>query len=134
MKASGKDRFRKAHENVWSPEVFTVLSRHGPNSYIIDVPPGEITIWPAHSIQIVYKVDSESLPAPGPKVDKKVVHAQRAEYLNIDGEEQAEALAAPADKKRVTKHTPKMVALLESKTAASTRPVREKKATKRFDD
>ena len=73
MKASGKDRFRKAHENVWSPEVFTVLSRHGPNSYIVDVPPGEITIWPAHSIQIVSEIDSESTPGPGPKVDKKVV-------------------------------------------------------------
>ena len=137
MKASGKDRFRKAHERVWSDDIFVVLSRHGVNSFIVDVPDGEITIWPVHSLQIVDEV--ESTPSvTGPKIDKDVVRAQRAEFLNIDGEEQAEALAAPAAPKRVSKPTPKMAALLEEKTAektaASSRPVREKKAPKRFDD
>ena len=110
MKASGKDRFRKAHELVWSDELFLVLSRHGPNSFIIDVPAGEITIWPVHSIQVVDgKLDP--IPLPGPRVKRKAVAAARLEYLNIDGVEQAAALAGPARAKREPIPTPKMAAL-----------------------
>jgi len=110
MKASGKDRFRKAHELIWSDELFLVLSRHGPNSFIIDVPAGEITIWPVHSIQVVDgKLDPT--PLPGPRVKRKVVAKQRLEYLNIDGMEQAAALAGPARAKRESLPTPKMAAL-----------------------
>ena len=110
MKASGKDRFRKAHELVWSDKLFLVLSRHGPNSFIIDVPAGEITIWPVHSIQVVDgKLDPT--PLPGPRVKRKAVAAARLEYLNRDGVEQAAALAAPAREKRESVLTPKMAAL-----------------------
>jgi len=113
MKASGKDRFRKAHELVWSDDLFLVLSRHGPNSFIIDVPAGEIKTWPVHSIQIVDKVDAPPPVDKGPRVNKRVVAAKRLEALNIDGVEQAAALAGPAREKRVTKLTPKMASYKE---------------------
>ena len=129
MKASGKDRFRKAHELVWSDELFLVLSRHGPNSFIIDVPAGEITIWPVHSIQVVDgKLDPT--PLPGPRVKRKAVAAARLEYLNRDGVEQAAALAGPARAKRESILTPKMAALKAAEATKATAAARGTRSSK----
>jgi hypothetical protein len=42
----------KAHHNVSTQESYLVLDREGPNSWIIDVPKGEVKVWASHSIQI----------------------------------------------------------------------------------
>ena len=93
-KAGGKDKWAKAHENTFTTKIYTVLERAGPNSFLVDVPPGEIKVWPLHRLQIVKKAfgGAES----GPKIDKPVVRAQRMERRNISPEEVAAAQAAPA--------------------------------------
>jgi hypothetical protein len=43
-KAGDKDKFKKSHENSWTTEIYTILKRTGPNSFRVDVPPGEIRV------------------------------------------------------------------------------------------
>ena len=93
-KAGSKDRWAKSHENTFTTEIYTLVHRAGPNSFVVDVPPGEIKVWPLHSLQIVKK--SLGGIASGPKVEKAVVRAQRMEARNISPEEVAAAQAAPA--------------------------------------
>ena len=63
-------------------------------AFEIDVPPGEIRIWPLHSLQVVKKSLGDS--RSGLRVDKSIVRAQRMEARNISVEENKAALAAPA--------------------------------------
>ena len=74
------------------------MRRVGPNSFLVDVPPGEIKVWPLHALQIVRKSLGER--KEGPVIDKKVVRAQRLESRNISVEENKEALEAPARPRR----------------------------------
>ena len=97
-KAGAKDKFSKSHEVSWTPEIYEVVRPVGPNSFLIDVPPGEIKVWPLHSLQIVKKSLGER--KEGPVVDKKVVRVQRLERRNISLEENKEALEAPARPRR----------------------------------
>ena len=92
----------------------------------MDVPPGEVKVWPAHSLLVA---DSKEVPAAkksGQKVNILIERAKRLELRNIDEDEQEAALSAPATKKRVSKPTAKAVA------AAATRPKRAAKAPKRY--
>jgi hypothetical protein len=98
-KAGSKDKFAKSHSAVWTTEIYDVVSRAGPNSFIVDVPRGEVPVWPLHSLQVVGKVLRSASPE-GPRVDKKVVRAQRMEARNISEAEVNEALAAPARERR----------------------------------
>ena len=91
----------KSHEAVWSSEVYTVIKRAGVNSFLIDVPAGQVKVWPLHSLQVVNKALKSIVG--GPKVDKKVVSAKRLEARNISPEENAAALAAPTRTKRAIK-------------------------------
>ena len=84
---------------MWTTEIYDVVSRVGPNSFLVDVPAGEIPIWPLHSLQIVRKALRSASPS-GPRVDKKVVRAERLEARNISPEEVKAALAAPARPRR----------------------------------
>ena len=93
-KAFAKSKFSKAHEHTWTTAVYIVIAHAGPNSFLIDVPPGEIKVWPLHSLQIVKK--SLDNGVSGPKINKAVVSAQRIEARNISPEEVAAAQAAPA--------------------------------------
>lgn len=93
-KAGSKDKGAKSHENSWTTEIYTELERAGPNSFFIDVPPGEISIWPLYSLQIVTK--SLSSAVSGPKVDKTVVRAERMLAREISPEEVKAAQEAPA--------------------------------------
>ena len=93
-KAGAKDKFKKSHEINWTSEIYTVAARAGPNSFLVDVPPGEIKVWPLHSLQVVKKALTTSV-TEGPKVVKSVVRAERKEALNISPEEVAAAQAAP---------------------------------------
>ena len=97
-KMGGKDKFSKAHEVTWTPEIYEVVKRVGPNSFLVDVPRGEIKIWPLHSLQVVDK--SLELKTDGPRVVKAVVRAQRLEARNISPEEVKTALEAPARPRR----------------------------------
>ena len=96
-KAGAKDKFSKAHEVSWTSEIYEVVKRVGPNSFLLDVPPGEIKVCPLHSLQVV-----KTLNAPlgerkeGPVVDKKVVRSQRMERRNISEVEAIAAVEAPA--------------------------------------
>ena len=51
-------------------------------------------MWPVHAVQVVKKALGQV--TAGPKVNKKVVAAQRIEALNISPAENAAALAAVA--------------------------------------
>jgi hypothetical protein len=93
-KAGAKSKFSKAQEISYTTEIYTVIQRVGPNSFLVDVPPGEITIWPLHSLQVVKK--SLSSAVSGPKIDKAAVSAQRMEARNISPEEVKAVQAAPA--------------------------------------
>ena len=94
-KAGSKDKFAKSHENMWTTEIYEVVARAGPNSFIVDVGRGEVPVWPLHSLQIVRKAHRTASPS-GPVVDKAVVRAQRMEARNIAPEE----LKAPARARR----------------------------------
>ena len=72
-----------------------MLERVGPNSFRVDVPAGEIKIWPHYALQVVHGEPARA-EEKGPTVDKKVVRAQRMEARNVSPEEVKEALAAPA--------------------------------------
>jgi len=61
-KAGSKDKFAKSHENLWTTEIYNVLSRVGPNSFLVEVPAGEIPVWPFHSLQVVRKEAGEAVP------------------------------------------------------------------------
>ena len=98
-KAGSKDKFAKSHENLWTTEIYSVAERAGPNSFIVDVGPGEVPVWPLHSLQVVDKALRSAAPE-GPRVDKAVVRAQRLESRNISDAEVKEALAAPARERR----------------------------------
>ncbi len=78
----------------------SIIERAGVNTFRIDVPDGENTVWPVHSLQVVKKALSQAKEG-GPKIYKKVVAAQRIEALSISPARNAAALAAPAAKKRV---------------------------------
>ena len=99
-KEGGQDAHAKSQRRVWTSEAFTVLARNGPNSFTIDVPAGEVKIWPSYALQVVVgepqpTAPQELLPS-GSKVNVKVVRAKRLEARNISEGEQAAALAAPA--------------------------------------
>ena len=92
----GNDKFAKSHRKVWSSETYTVLGRNGANSWVVDVPLGEVKIYPGYAMQIV---ETESLKKPS-KVGPKVVIAderlKRAFAREISEDEQKRNLEAPA--------------------------------------
>ena len=121
--------FSKGQTSTWSRDSYLVLKRNGVNSYVVDVPAGEVKIWPVHSLKVA-GLDEEKSGPGGAKVDITVERAKRLEARNISEEETAAALAAPAAPKRISKPTPKMFAL----AAAAARPKRETKLPKKLAD
>ena len=92
---SGNDKFAKSHKPVWSSETYDILGRNGPNSWLVDVPYGEVKIYPSYALQIV---ETEVLKKPS-KVGQKVVIAderfKRAFAREISEDEQKRNLEAP---------------------------------------
>ena len=84
---------------MWTTEIYDVVARAGPNSFIVDVGRGEVPVWPLHSLQIVRKALRSASPE-GVRVDKAVVRAERLESRNISPEEVKTALEAPARPRR----------------------------------
>ena len=83
---------------MWTTEIYSVVDRAGPNSFIVDVGPGEVPVWPLHALQIVRKALRDA--TAGPVIDKKVVRAQKLEARNISLDEVKEALEAPTRSRR----------------------------------
>jgi hypothetical protein len=92
-------KYVKGQEATYTPELYPVIDRVGPNAFRVDVPAGEVSVWPVHSLMPIKKALGQKKPA-GPKVNRKVVAAQRMENLNISPAERAAALAAPARPRR----------------------------------
>jgi len=95
----GRDKHAKSQRRVWTSELYSVLARNGPNSFIVDVLAGDVKVWPFYALQVVKK-SLKSIPSGGEKVDVKVERAKKLETRNISVEEQATALSAPARPKR----------------------------------
>jgi hypothetical protein len=95
-------KYVKGQEATYTPELYSVIERVGPNTFRVDVPAGEVSVWPVHSLQVVRKAlgQKKALTPSTTKVNKKVVAAQRKEARNISEEEQKAALAAPARPRR----------------------------------
>ena len=117
-KAGIKSGKAKSQRAVWS-KAFTVLSRNGPNSFVVDVPRGEVKIFPHYNLQVEPEttVPVQRGHKGGPKVNIRVERAKRLENRNISEEEQVAALAAPAREKRESILTPKMAALQIAKAS-----------------
>jgi hypothetical protein len=116
-KSGIQDKFAKSHRNTWTRESYYILGANGVNSYVIDVPHGEVSIWPIHSLQILSNEDSDKessvevdaefadmLKTSKPKENKRVnvpaARAARLEERNISSDEQLANLAAVSDKRR----------------------------------
>ena len=91
-------KFKKSQEAVWTPKLYSVVERVGPNTFQVDVPAGEVSVWPVHTIQIVKKALGGR--KAGAKVNKRVVAAQRDFAREISVKEQKANLAAPARPRR----------------------------------
>jgi hypothetical protein len=91
-----KDRFAKSQRAVWTPELYTVLERNGPNSWLIDVPAGEVKIWPSYALKVVDVDRVKASEKKGPKIDIAVERAKRSFAREISEDEQKANLAAPA--------------------------------------
>ena len=71
-KSSGMGK--KKNDAVWSSQIYSLIGRAGPNSFLVDVPPGENKVWPLHSLQVVRgRVNS---PKEGERVNLKVARAK----------------------------------------------------------
>jgi hypothetical protein len=128
-KMRGGSSFDKGQLTTWSSAGYLVLDRNGVNSFVVDVPPGEVSVWPIHSLLVVDPQEATmSRTKGGPKVNIAVERAKRLELRNIDEDEQAAALAAPTAKKRASKPSAKA-----ADAAADVRPKRVAKAPKRLD-
>ena len=95
-----------------------ISARDGVNSWVVNVEPGEVSIWPKHSIKILSNEESDKITDKlleeeataeinkssqkknSDRVNIKVATAQPMEDRNISPEERAIALAAPARPKR----------------------------------
>jgi hypothetical protein len=95
--------FVKGQVSAWSRESFPVLERNGVNSFLVDTPPGEVKIWPLHSLRVAQREENKSSPPAPNRVDIKVVRAKKLEARNISEDEQAAAIKAPARSKREVK-------------------------------
>ena len=97
---AGLDKFAKSQRAVWTPTVYKVLERNGPNSWRVDVPRGEVSIFPSWALKIVNVAKLNAPAKRDEKVYVPVARAKRMEARNISEEEQAAALAGPARPRR----------------------------------
>lgn len=89
-----KNKFSKSNEQTWTSEIYTVESRAGPNSFV--VAGAKPSTWPLWALMPVSDETPSEMPSTAPRVDKKVVAAQNAEFRNVTEAEQQAALEAPA--------------------------------------
>jgi hypothetical protein len=87
---------KKANDQTWTSGVYAVEGMVGPNAAMVATTGKDPKVWPLHSLKVavlqsVASSDVESHVKR--KVNRRVVSAKRMESLNINGVEQAEALA-----------------------------------------
>ena len=83
------DSHPKSQRAVWTSEAYTVLSPNGPNSFVVDTPPGEVRIFPHYALLVEPKTSvAPQRAVGGPKVAIRVERAKRLEERNISEEEQ----------------------------------------------
>ena len=108
---------KKANDANFTRKVYTIISRVGANSYLVDVPAGEVSVWPHSQLRKAVGVSdflneknekSEKSEKQNSKVDRKIVQAKRQEARNISDIEQFEALLSPARPKREVKKPVKL--------------------------
>jgi hypothetical protein len=115
----GIDKFSKAHKATWSAKTYRVLRQTGPNSFEIDVPPGEVKIWQPHSLKILSELESreadtvkvEQPVKKAPKrVNEKAERLKRMEALNIsEVEQKSNVIAARTRGSKVATRSKKKV-------------------------
>jgi hypothetical protein len=91
----GLDRFAKSHNSNWTTDVYDVIERNGVNSWLIDVPSGEVKIYPSYALQIVDESRLKQKTKPSDKVNVKVERFKRLMARDISEEEQQKNLEAP---------------------------------------
>ena len=96
--AGSKNAFAKSHQPRWTSATHEVLERVGPNSFRIDVPRGEVAVWPLHALQPV-DAATGSLPRQQ-RVNVKVAAGLRRLAAELGDSVPA---ALPPDGPRVTR-------------------------------
>jgi hypothetical protein len=96
---NGKDKFAKSHNSNWTTEVFDVLERNGANSWLIDVPAGEVKIYPSYALQIVDEDNLKKRDTTSDKVNVKTERFKRVIAREISEEEQQKNIEAPSRKR-----------------------------------
>ena len=110
-KAGQRDTFAKSQRAVWTSEIYTVLARNGPNSWVVDVPRGEVKIYPSWALKVVGADElrrslrdaadtTTQLHTTTRRVDVAVERAKRDFAREISEQEQKANLAAPARPRR----------------------------------
>ena len=92
---NGKDKFSKSHNSNWTTEVYDVLERNGANSWLIDVPAGEVKIYPSYALQIVDEAKLKKNDKLNDKVNVKAERFKRVIAREISEEEQQKNIEAP---------------------------------------
>ena len=85
---------------TWTSDTYLVSARNGPNSWVVDVAPGEVAIWPSYALRVAEPAQAHRERKTGQRVDLVVEGQKRLEARNISEAEQAAALAAPARPRR----------------------------------
>jgi len=96
---------KKGMAPVWTSESYMVLSRNGVNSWVVDVPPGEVTIWPSYTLRVVGTAEkqSEAKNKKSPNRVDLVVESQKRAFAREISEEEQEANMLPEGAKRRTR-------------------------------
>ena len=79
--------------------MFDVLERNGANSWLIDVPAGEVKIYPSYALQIVDEDNLKKKDTPSDKVNVKTERFKRVIAREISEEEQQKNIEAPGRKR-----------------------------------
>ena len=53
-----KEGFAKSHRAKFTRDTYKIIKQTGPNSFELDVPPGEVKIWQPHSLKILSEEES----------------------------------------------------------------------------
>ena len=83
----------KGQQDIWTRDVYKVLKKVGVNSYIVDVPPGEIKLWQGYDLQAVEKPNEKTEQKH--RVNVVQARAQRELDRDLGGKEEREKNIIP---------------------------------------
>ena len=96
LKAGGSFR-KKGLAPTWSESSYLVSGRAGVNSWFVDTPANEIKLWPSYALRVVGDEEEVVVKKKDKRVNLVAAGRQRLQTLEISEEEQAAAIAAPAN-------------------------------------